>query len=177
MSSTAWIQTLFTGAVGSALGLVGVYIAFRLNSRNDRREAKEERTAGSIAQLIVAANDLAKRDLSGKWWGLEGSLAEFSLAAQLFAAREARDHPEVAGWTIQQAQRLGPELRRRQRHAPLFMRPRTIVDLVGMMGRVTGTLIDWRVGNKPASWFAADLARLEAEGIDLASRTAGGAAL
>ncbi|OIQ94657.1 hypothetical protein GALL_233150 [mine drainage metagenome] len=159
MTATAWVQTLSTGAVGSIVGLLGVYLAFRLTTRREQVAARESRTAESVAQVIVAANELQRRLTSWQFLWVHGALAEFALASQLFVAREIREHREVALWLLDQNTKLAASYNRSQvqRAIPLFLRNRAMASMAHTMGIVVGTLVDWQAGTRPASWFASEL--------------------
>lgn len=156
MSWQEWVRLGLTGTVGAALGLVGVYIAFRLSSTRDAKVARETRTAQSVANMVTASWDLQRRLATWRFVTAPAAVIEFVHAAQLFAVREVCDHPAVTAWVLRRAEMVTAMLARRPgSRAPLWMRTATMREIAEAMGETTGQLTNWVAGTRSDEWFAA----------------------
>lgn len=154
MSWQEWVSVVLSGAVGALVGLVGVYMAFRMSTRSDQRAARAAETSTAVARIASAQWELARRLATGRFLTAEAAIVDFNAACALFAVTEIREHRGVALWVIGRSERVTKMYARRPgTFVGLWARRATMGRISKEMGQTVGVLVGWVAGEYSDRWF------------------------
>jgi hypothetical protein len=158
-----WLSVM-QGSVGALVGLIGLFLVFRLTMRNERATTRQReaaaatdrarsRVGSAIADITTAAAELV-RDVTLAPVFRVTAITDLTAAIMRFALEVGRDHPQVAAWALSQQQLITRHQGKyRNRYLNPIGRERRLLAWSEPAGHLAGQLVLWHTGKLEEDWF------------------------